>query len=170
MKRMVLLISLISLSGILCAQKDMMDNFFNRYSGEEGFTTVTINGDLLGFLSKIDDDPDLDRIANKVTGIRIISTEKETPHRDVNFYAELRDDIRKGGYEELMTVKDSDDDVVIMVKTSGRTIREVLLVASGKNQTVIQIKGSLNEEDLDHLSRSHIDGLEYLEELEKAGK
>lgn len=169
MKRMILLVALVTVTCLLSAQKDRMDAFFSRYSGSEGYTTVTINGDLLGFLSKMDDDPELDRLANKITSIRIISTEKDIPHPGINFYDELRDYVRKSGYEEMVTVKDSDDDVLILVKTFGETIKEVLVIASGENQTVIQIKGSLHQSDLDHLSRSHIDGLEYLEELEESG-
>lgn len=170
MKRLVLFALLISVTGILSAQRDRLDAFFAKYEGNDGYTTVTINGDLLGFLSEMDDDPDLDRLANRITSIRIISTERDVPHPGVNFYSELHDDIRKGGYEEMVTVKDSDDDVLILVRTTGNIIKEVLILASGECQTVIQIKGTLHDDDLEHLSRSHIDGLEYLEELENSGK
>jgi len=171
MKRMVLVFALALVSIAISAQRDRLDDFFSRYSGAEGFTTVTINGDLFSLIAKFDnEDEDLNKMADKITSIRIISTEKEIPHPDVNFYVELRDEIRRGGYEEMMTVKDPDNDVLVLVRTSGETIRELLLIASGKNQTVIQIKGLLHERDLDSLSRSHIEGLEYLEELENSGK
>lgn len=167
MKRTVLFFALAMVTIAASAQKDRLDEFFSRYSGAEGFTTVTINGDLFGLIAKFDDeDEDLNRLADKITSIRIISTESDIPHPGVNFYSELRNDIKRGGYEEMVTVKDSDDDVLILVKTQGERISELLLIASGKNQTVIQIKGSLRESDIPHLSKSHIDGLELLEELE----
>ncbi len=166
MKRTFLIIILVAITGILSAQRDRLDAFFDRYSGGKGYTTVNINGNLLGLFARFDDDEELDRLANKITNIRIVSTEDHEMHPGVNFYAELKDDIRRGNYEELITVKDNDDDVLVLVKTTGKTINEILIVASGENQTVVQIRGSLNQRDLDHLSRSNIDGLEYLEELE----
>lgn len=168
MKRMVFFIALITLTGVLSAQKDRLDAFFNRYSGSEGYTTININGNLLGLFAKFDDDEDLNRLANKITSIRIISTETDTPHPGINFYSELKNDINRADYEELVTVKDNDDDVLVLVKTAGQTILEILIVASGEDQTVVQIKGSLNQRDLKHLSCTDIEGLEYLEELENS--
>lgn len=168
---MYLLLLFASLTLVLPAQKNRIDEFFSRYEGTEGFTSITINGDLFGLIAKLDEeDEELRKLANKVTSIRIVSTESDRPRKDVDFYSELVSDIRKGGYEEMITVKSSDDNVLILVKTSGNIISEVLIVASGEDQAVIQIRGKLNQDDLDNLSRSHVEGLHYLEELEKSGK
>ena len=170
MRRMLFLIALTLCTAVLSAQKDGLDNFFNRYSGLDGYTSVTINGNLFGSFAKLDDDPELNDLAEKITSVRIISTESGKDHTGVNFATELGNVIRRGGYEELVTVKNSDDDVLILVKTAGETIKEILIVASGEEEAVIHIKGSLKKRDVNNLSRAHIDGLESLEMLENAGK
>ncbi|MCK7529997.1 MAG: DUF4252 domain-containing protein [Marinilabiliales bacterium] len=39
-----------------------------------------------------------------------------------------------------------------MVKSNGNTIREILVVASGENEAVIQICGNLTRDDVERLS------------------
>jgi hypothetical protein len=170
MKRMLFLVVSFLCTATLSAQRDGLENFFSRYSGLEGYTTVTINGNLFGLFAKVDDDPELQDLANRITSIRIVSTENGNPHAGVSFASELGNVIRRGGYEELVNVKSSDDDVLILVKTAGDTIREILIVSSGEEETVIHIQGSLRQRDVDNLSRADIDGLEQLEMLENAGK
>lgn len=167
---MLFLVVSILCTATLSAQRDGLENFFSRYSGLEGYTTVTINGNLFGLFAKVDDDPELQDLANRITSIRIVSTENGNPHAGVSFASELGNVIRRGGYEELVNVKSSDDDVLILVKTAGDTIREILIVSSGEEETVIHIQGSLRQRDVDNLSRADIDGLEQLEMLENAGK
>ena len=170
MKRMLFLFVLTLCTAAISAQRDGLDNFFSRYSGLEGYTSVIINGSLFGLFAKIDDDPELNELANKITSIRVISTESGKEHPGVSFASELGNVIRRGGYEELVTVKSSDDDVLILVKTAGETIREILIVSSGDEEAVIHIKGSLRQRDIDNLSRTHIEGLEQLDMLENTGK
>lgn len=167
---MLLLIAMILSGVMLSAQRDGLENFFSRYSEVDGYTSVTINGNLFGLFAKMDDDPELKDLADRITSIRIVSTENGKAHPGVNFASELGNVIRRGGYEELVKVKSSDDDVLILVKTSGETIREILIVSSGEEEAVIHIKGSLKRRDVDNLSRADIDGLESLEMLENAGK
>lgn len=170
MKKTVLLLAFIITTVGLTAQRNGLDNFFSRYAGLDGYTSVNINGDLLGLFAKLDDDSDLDDLSRKIISIRIITSEDGTRHPQVSFASELDGVIRRGGYEELMTVRDSDDDVRILVKTAGETIKEILVLASGEKETVIHIKGSFKQRDVENLSRRHIDGLESLEMLENSGK
>jgi len=170
MKKTVLLLAFIIITLGLAAQRNGIDNFFSRYAGLDGYTTVNINGDLLGFFAKFDDDAELNDLSRKIISIRIITSEGGIRHPEVSFASELDGVIRRGGYEELMTVRNPDDDVRIMVKTAGETIKEILVLASGDKETVIQIKGSFKQNDVENLSRRHIEGLESLEMLENSGK
>ncbi|MDZ7636229.1 MAG: DUF4252 domain-containing protein [Bacteroidales bacterium] len=78
--------------------------------------------------------------------------------------------IRRGRYEELVTVKNPDTDLRIMVKSAGNSVREILVVASGENAAVIQICGNLTREDVERLTENHAEGLARLEMLESSGK
>jgi len=170
MKRMLFLIALTICTAALSAQRDGLENFFSRYSGLDGYTSVTISGNLFGLFAKVEDDSELKDLADRINSVRIVSTEDRNMHTGVSFTSELANVIRRGGYEELIKVKSNGDDVLVLVKSTGETIREILIVSSGDEEAVIHIQGSLSRRDFDNLSRSHIDGLEQLEMLENAGK
>jgi hypothetical protein len=170
MKRMVLFLTLAMFAMALNAQKDALDEFFASYSGRDGYTSVIINGNIFGLIKNLDDDPDLAYLDEKITSVRIVSRKESYTGNENSFMSELKGEIKRGGYEELMTVKDSDDNVLVLVKTSGKSVSELLIIASGDSEAVIQIKGKLTRDDVDRLSRNNGEGLARLELLESPGK
>ena len=170
MKRMVLTVFIAALAVAVYGQRNSLDDFFDSYSDKEGYTSVTISGNLFGLLGSFDDDPEMDGSERKITSVRIVSREKETGFSGSGFLPEIRGVIRRGRYEELVTVNDPETDLSIMVKSNGNIIREILVVASGENEAVIQICGNLTREDVESLSVNHADGLALLEMLESSGK
>lgn len=170
MKRMVLTVLIAAFAVSLFSQRNLLDDFFDNYSGRDGYSSVTIDGNLFSLLRNFDDDPDLEGLDRKITSIRIVSREKDNGFSGEGFLSEIRGVIRRGRYEELVTVKDPDTDLRIMVKSSGDAIREILVVASGENEAVIQISGHLTREDVERLSENHAEGLARLELLETSGK
>lgn len=170
MKRMVLTVLIAAFAVVLYGQRSSLDGFFDSYSDRDGYTSVTINGNLFGLLKNFDEDADLKGADQKITSVRIVSRENETGLHRPGFLSEIRGVIRRGGYEELVTVKDHDTDLRIMVKGRGNAIREILVVASGEKEAVIQICGNLTREDVERLSENNADGLVKLEMLESSGK
>ncbi len=170
MKRMVLTVLIAAFVVATYGQRNSLDDFFDSYSDRDGYTSVTINGNLFGLLRNLDDDPDLEGLDQKITSVRIVSREKDSGFAGSGFLSEIRGVIRRGRYEELITVNNPETDLRVMVKSSGNTIREILVVASGENEAVIQICGNLTREDVERLSENHADGLATLEMLESSGK
>lgn len=133
-----------------------IDKLFNKYRGSEGFTTVTVNGNLLKMLADIDDedqDDDIMRFANKFTSIRILAQEDDDMEVD-NFYDTVIDEVNKGGYEEIVAINSDGSDVKIMVKADGNIFTEFLLIAGGDDNALIQIKGRLSMKDVKEMSMS----------------
>jgi len=170
MKRMVLTLLIAAFAFVIYGQRNSLDGFFDSYSDRDGYTSVTINGNLFGLLKSFDEDGELKGAEQKITSVRIVSRERETALSGTGFLSEIRGVIRRGGYEELMTVKDHDTDLRVMIKGRNDAIREILVVASGKKEAVIQICGNLTREDVDRLTENHADGLAKLEMLESSGK
>jgi len=170
MKRMLLTIIITASLAALYGQKNSLDDFFNNYSDREGYTMVSINGNLFGILKNFDDDPDLKGLDRKITSIRIVTREKDRAFSADSFLSELKGVLKRGGYEDMMTIKDHDSDLRFMIRSEGEAIREVLVVASGKEEAVIQIQGNLTREDVDRLSENHGERLAMLETLETSGK
>jgi hypothetical protein len=168
MKRILLSVIIAICATALYGQKDALDDFFNSYSDKEGYTFITINGNLFGLLKNLDDDADLSDLDRKITSIRIVSKEGGSAFNGPDFYADLKGIIRRGGYEELMKVKNPDENLLFLVRTDRDVIKELLLVASGDSETVIQVKGNFTQDDVERFTQE--EGLARLEMLEFSGK
>jgi hypothetical protein len=60
-----------------------------------------------------------------------------------NFYDQVIKDLNLNDYEEFMSVKKSDQDLRMLVRTDGNIFREFLLIAGGEDNALIQIKGNM---------------------------
>ena len=127
-----------------------IDALFDRYGGKEGFVTVTLSGDLLKLSCLLDDDNDDERLDGKITEIRILAQDDDDMNAG-NFY-DLVKDFNTREYEEFMRVKKSDQDMKMLVRTDGKRFREFLLIAGGKDNFIVQVKGDLSLKDAEKFS------------------
>jgi hypothetical protein len=129
-----------------------IDALFDKYSGKDGFTTVTINGSLLKLAKCFGGDTgDKDDHPASIDAIRILTQEDKTL-KVGNFYDMVIKDIDLTAYEEFMRVKESDQDLRMLVRTDGNKFKEFLLIAGGEDNAVIQIKGDLTLNDAKKIS------------------
>ena len=152
MKRLLLIVLLTVTFTFVYGQKSI-DALFEKYAGKDGFTTVTISGNLFKLAKCFDseDDHDKNSISANITEIRILSQENEDI-RVENFYDMVIKDIDLNKYEEFMRVKESDQDLRMLVRTEGKSFKEFLLISGGEDNAVIQIKGDLTLDDAKKLS------------------
>jgi hypothetical protein len=142
MKRLLFFTILMITATIVNGQKSI-DALFEKYAGRDGFTTVTISGDLLKLARCLDDDDDEDNcIPGNITEIRILAEEKGSMNVE-NFYKLVIDDINLKNYDEFMRVKKSDQDLRMLVRSEGNKFKEFLLIAGGEDNAIIQIKGNM---------------------------
>jgi hypothetical protein len=149
----LLLFAVLSITFTLTYGQKSIDALFDKYAGKDGFTTVTINGNLLKLARCFESDADHDDNSwpEGLTEIRILSQEDKTIKTE-NFYDMVIKDIDLNSYEEFMRVKDSDQDLRMLVRTDGNKFKEFLLIAGGEDNAVIQIKGNLTFDDAKKLS------------------
>ncbi len=149
------------------AQQSAVDKLFEKYGGKDGFTTVSINKGMFEMLNDMDpEDKDLQVLA-QIEYIRILAVEDEDKIKAVNFYDEIMKSLNVEEYEELLTVKQSDQDVKILVKQTGSIIKELLIVVGGADNALVYIKGNIQLKDLSSLSNGFsMNGMEALKVLE----
>ena len=149
----LLLFAVLSITFTFVYGQKSIDALFDKYAGKDGFTTVTINGSLLKLARWFDSSTDHDDNSLPVglTEIRILSQEDKTIKTE-NFYDKVINDIDLNTYEEFMRIKDSGQDLRMLVRTEGKKFKEFLLIAGGEDNAVIQIKGNLTFEDAKKLS------------------
>jgi hypothetical protein len=145
MKRLFLIIALTITATIIYGQKSI-DALFERYAGKDGFVTITISGNLLKLATCLDNENDDNSLPAEITEIRILAQEDE--HLKVeNFYDMVINDINLDNYDEFMRVKESDQDLRMLVRSENNRFREFLLIAGGEDNALIQIKGNMTYEE-----------------------
>jgi hypothetical protein len=142
MKKIVGIIAAVLVSVSVNAQKSI-DDLFAKYAGKDGFTTVTINGSLLKLAEAFDNDEHDKSMPKNISLIRILAQDDEYQGKVENFYNAVIKDIDLSKYEEFMQVKDKDQDVRMLVRMEGNKFTEFLLISGGKDNALIQIKGSM---------------------------
>jgi len=150
MKRILVLLAVSALMSTLSGQKSI-DALFDKYSDNDGFVTLSISGNLLKFLKSDEDRKDEDHLPGKITEIRILAQDDDAMKVE-NFYDLVIKDINLKEYEEFMRVKDSDQDLRMLVKSDGNIIREFLLIGGGEDNLVIQIKGEITIQEAEEFS------------------
>ena len=151
MKKLLLFIVLTITATLVYGQKSI-DDLFERYAGKDGFTTVTIDGNLLKLAHCLGDNDDENSIPVNITEIRILAQDNDGIQVD-NFYDLVIKDINLKNYDEFMRVKQSDQDLRMLVRSEGNKFKEFLLIAGGKDNAVIQIKGNMTYEEARKFSR-----------------
>ncbi|MCX6254539.1 MAG: DUF4252 domain-containing protein [Bacteroidia bacterium] len=141
MKKVFLFIALTISTTIIYGQKSI-DALFERYAGKDGFVTITISGNLLKLATCLDNDNDDNSLPAEITEIRILAQEDENLKVE-NFYDMVINDINLDNYEEFMRVKESDQDLRMLVRSENNRFKEFLLIAGGEDNALIQIKGNM---------------------------
>jgi hypothetical protein len=151
MKRLLFLTVLMITASVLSGQKSI-DALFEKYAGKDGFVTFTISGNLLKLVCDNDEEND-NPIPAKITEIRILAQEDDNMKVE-NFYDRVIKDLNLNDYEEFMRVKESDQDLRMLVRSEGNRFREFLLIAGGEDNALIQIKGSMTFKEAEKFSEN----------------
>lgn len=168
-KQLILVLILSALAIPMQAQTSPVDDLFEKYDGKEGFTSVYISSKMFSLLSKIDsNDEEFRNLVTRINGIRILSIDSADNTTRLNFATELMPKLRRNGFEELMTVKEEDDNVFFMIREVGDRIAELVMVTGGHGSTVVSIRGNLDLKTIASLSKSvGMDELEGLENVKR---
>lgn len=142
MKKLLGIIALALLTVSVSGQKSI-DDLFDKYAGKDGFTTVTINGNLLKLAAAFDNEDSDSDLPKNINLIRILAQDDEYQGKVENFYDAVIKDIDLTKYEEFMQVKEKDQNVRMLVRMDGNKFSEFLMIVGGKDNAIIQIKGSM---------------------------
>jgi len=172
-KTFTILIVAIVVFPFMIAAQSPADALFDKYSGQDGFTSVYITQHMFSLFADIETEEDEDgfiELVKNLKCIKILSVEDDTLqlNKQVNFYDEIMHDFPDGKYEELMVVKKKDQDVRFYILKEGDKISELLMIVGGvEDNALISIQGDIDLKTISKLSKSmNIDGMENLEEIE----
>ncbi len=168
---LVTMISLFAFIGTSSAQDDAITKYFNKYMDDEAFTVVYLSPKLFQLLGKLDieelDDREAEAIMDVVDdlkSLRVLTTDQNAEQ----YYKEAVSTINTKDYEILMTVRDGDENVQFLVKDSGNTINELLLLVGGYDEFVmVSFVGNIDLDKISQLAKKlDVDGVEHLDKLD----
>lgn len=169
MKRIFIGGMLIMLTIFTMGQKSAVDKVFDKYSGKEGYTTVYISSFMFNMLNSLEtDDPEFDEFKKATAGIQSIKILTQDGGESEAFGAELLEMLPRSEYQEMMVVKDQDEDVLFLAREENGKITEFLLIVSGGGEdALIAIQGDIDMESISKIASGFdMPGLENLEDLE----
>lgn len=155
------------------AQNEAVTKFFSKYQDNPEFTQVTVSSKMFGLFTNMDvekpEDKDILEAISKIKGLRVIAKDDARDSRDL--YKEALSIVPKD-YEELMFVRDKDEDMKFLIKESGGKISELLMIAAGNDDfKMLSLFGDIDLKKISRIgSKMNIDGLEQLHKMEKGEK
>jgi len=170
MKRIVIGGILMMLSLSVIAQKSAVDKVFDKYSGKDGYTTVYISSFMFNMLNSLEtDDPEYNEFKKATAGINSIKILTQEGGDSEAFGAELLEMLPRSEYQEMMVVKDQDEDVLFLAREENGRITEFLLIVSGGgDDALIAITGDIDLESISKIASGlDMPGLENLEDIEE---
>lgn len=150
-------------------QTSAVDKVFDKYSGKEGYTTVYISSFMFNMLNSLEtDDPEFDEFKKATAGIKSIKILTQEGGNSVAFGAELLEMLPRSEYQEMMVVKDQDEDVLFLAREEGGKVTEFLLIVSGGGEDVlIAIQGDIDLESISSIASGlDMPGFKNLEDIE----
>ena len=175
MKKLLITLSIGYLTAFqVNAQDAAISSLFDKYADNEELTKVNISQKMFSLFTQLEpDDPETKELADaisKLKGVKILASDSIANGR--KYYQEAAKNIRKSQFEELMSVRDGDKDMVFMIKESGGIISELLMLVGGDHQFVaMDLFGEIDLKQISKLSKGmNMKGMEYLENIDKDPK
>ncbi len=168
MKKILFSLIIAAAAMMVKAQDNLVNDVFNKYSGQKGYTTVNITGDFFKMMANASsDDKSMEQLSRSLTEVRILAQEDKNSGEPLNFNKLVYDKLDKSDYKELMTVRQSDENVNMLVKETDGLISEFLLIVSGDDNVLISIRGKIKLSELSKMANSfNMEGFDKLKLVE----
>lgn len=165
MKKTLLIFALLfSYFSNVAAQKEKLEQIFDKYQDTEGVTSIKIAKPMFGMLNKLDiKDSELDQIKpllGKIQGLKILVIEQPQDgdsEKPASFYQNLSKEILSSvnnlKYEELMTVNSKDSKVKFLTSDATNGVLDNLLlnISSEGSTVLMMLDGKISMDDVNNL-------------------
>jgi hypothetical protein len=170
-KKLLVVLGLLLVGTMSHGQDDAIGKFFGKYIEDSRFSVVSVSPKMFRLLSKVNWDTipgDVKQTVSKLQSLRIIST-GTTPYV---FYKEALSKIDMKEYEELINVRDKEDNIRFVVRESGGIIHELLMISVDKEGfTMMSFVGDIDLDKLARLSAAmDIKGMDELKNAKRKNK
>lgn len=165
-KLAIILLAILPMLGM--AQESQLNALFNKYSGQDGYTSVYITSYMFDLFSKIADeeDSDFENVTKGLDAIKIITVSNSNLAED--FYKEIDKALPPSIYKDFMIVNDGGQEITFKVREEGSKITEFVLIVKDKHEPVLLfLQGDIDLAKMAKMSKSmDIKGFEHLDKVD----
>lgn len=171
MKKYILTFLAISVYTIGFSQQ-VVNKYMDKFENNETFTKVSVSSKMFSLFSEMEGSEEEEQlfydITSKLKGMKVVASEKVSNPKSL--YDGAIRDVDNAGFEELMTVKDAEENVKISIKEKGGIIEDLILVVGGKEKfAIVSIFGEINLKEISKLAGlMRVSQLKYLEKIDDA--
>lgn len=171
MKKGLLIIILSVFSVSLMAQGTVVNKYFTELADDEAFTKVSVSSKMFSLFTDLETgsatEDEFLKAVSKLKGLKIIVA--DSIGNAAKMYNKVLIDIQNAGYEELMSVKDAEENMKFSIKEKAGKIEELLMVAGGKKRFVLlSLYGEIDLKSISKIAKSmKVDGLENLSKIDE---
>lgn len=173
MKKLTFVLALVMAGQQLFAQS-VIDRFFEKYEDDRSFTLVSVTPKMFSMFSKLDintgEGQQFMSVVKKLKGLRILA--KEDAADGSKLYKEAAAFLTRD-FEELMTVRDKDNDLKFLVKENAKgNISELIMLVGGDKEFVaMSLVGDIDLNEISQIAGNmNIQGMDNLKKLKKNDK
>ena len=131
-----------------CDTNSEVSEAFTKYSHEDGVTSITVPGWLISIGAHFGDLSEREQdLLDCVDKVKVLAIENDELNARINLHKEFHAEINKNKeYEELLTVRNKDENVTVFGKTDEKLIKEMIVLIGGDDNVMIYIKGEIRPE------------------------
>ncbi len=166
MKKITLILASLVISISMMGQESLINKYFNKYADNENFTKVTINQKMFSLFANFEggteEETEFMQAISKLEGLKILVA--DSIGDSSKMFKTTASDIKKAGYEELMSVTDSDENVLFSIKEKNGIVAELIMLVGGNEEFVLMsLYGEINLKDISKIASSmNMSGMENL--------
>ena len=130
-----------------------VDDLFNEFKDKQGVECIEIPKALMSMASGMVKKESGSDLVKKIDHIRILNIENQSDlcHK----FREKAANLKKKGYETMVNSNEDDEKTLILVKTKGESISEMVILNIEPTEcSLIQMKGKFSSKDIKGLESS----------------
>jgi len=174
-KKLILTLGMVVATLALSAQGELISRYLDQYAEDESLVKVSINSRMFSLFTEMEGGTEEEKefldAVSKLKGLKVLASDSMSKGQSRALFTKASKDVDGAGYEELMTVKDAEEDVKFSIKEKGGTIEELIMVVGGnKNFVFLSLYGEIDLKTVSKLASTvRVDGLKSLEKLNEDG-
>jgi len=151
MKKIVLVIVLL-MAGLMRLSAQSIDGLFKAFKGKDHVECVEIPKMLISVAKGFVKNEEGGKILKKVKHVRILDIEDDAAL--CTQFADMARTLNKKGYETLVSSNEDQEKNLVLVKTKGDAIVEVVVLDIEPTEcSLVQVKGKFNSSDIHQLGK-----------------